>query len=103
HPTKTYDPRPKTYSSSTSVNRRLVRFTLLIDAGGLMATNSRKTDDDGIDYDAEGSTPPHEKEDPTNGGYDEAAHRGPGKYGVKEGQGGVFGTSGGGTYGGGLH
>jgi hypothetical protein len=48
-------------------------------------------------------TPPHEKNDPTDKGYDEAAHNGPGAYGVKEGEGGVFGTSGGGTYGGGLH
>lgn len=61
------------------------------------------TSDDGIDYTAEGSTPPHEKNDPTNEGYDEAAHSGPGRYGVKEGEGGVFGTSGGGTYSGGLH
>jgi hypothetical protein len=65
-----------------------------------MATK-RKHDD--IDYTAEGSTPPHEKNDPTNDGYDEAAHRGPGVYGVREGEGGVFGTTGGGTYGGGLH
>lgn len=62
-----------------------------------------KQNDDGIDYDLEGATPPHEKDDPTNAGYDEAAHKGPGAYGVKEGQGGVFGTTGGGTYGGGLH
>jgi hypothetical protein len=65
-----------------------------------MATK-RKHDD--IDYTAEGSTPPHEKNDPTNDGYDEAAHRGPGVYGIREGEGGVFGTTGGGTYGGGLH
>ena len=64
-----------------------------------MAT--RKNDDD-IDYTAEGATPPREKDDPTNAGYDEAAHSGPGRYGVPEGEGGVFGTSGGGTYGGGL-
>ena len=57
---------------------------------------------DDIDYDAEGSTPPQEKEDPTNAGYDEAAHKG-GAYGVREGEGGVFGTTGGGTYKGGLH
>jgi hypothetical protein len=62
-----------------------------------------KRNDDGIDYTPEGSTPPHEKNDPTNAGYDEAAHDGPGAYGVKEGEGGVFGTSGGGTYGGGMH
>ena len=62
-----------------------------------------KRNDDDMDYTAEGSTPPHEKNDPTNDGYDEAAHSGPGKYGVKEGEGGVFGTSGGGTYSGGMH
>ena len=56
-----------------------------------------------IDYTAEGKAPPHEKEDPTNAGYDEAVRSGDGKYGVSEGEGGVFGTSGGGTYGGGMH
>ncbi len=61
-----------------------------------------KRNDDDIDYTPEGSTPPHEKNDPTNEGYDEAAHSG-GAYGVKEGEGGVFGTTGGGTYGEGLH
>lgn len=62
---------------------------------------NRRNDDD-IDYKAEGETPPHENEDPTNAGYDEAAHRGS-SYGVPEGRGGVFGTSGGGTYEGGMH
>lgn len=64
-----------------------------------MATRS----DDDIDYTAEGATPPREKDDPTNAGYDEAAHSGEGRYGVPEGQGGVFGTTGGGTYEGGMH
>jgi hypothetical protein len=59
--------------------------------------------DEDIDYAAEGTTPPREKNDPTNEGYDEAAHSGPGRYGVTEGEGGVFGTSGGGTYPGGMH
>ena len=58
---------------------------------------------DDIDYTAEGRTPPHEKDDPTNEGYDEAVRSGEGKYGVREGNGGVFGTSGGGTYSGGMH
>ena len=40
---------------------------------GIMATK----DNDDIDYTAEGATPPHEKNDPTNDGYDEAAHNGP--------------------------
>lgn len=61
---------------------------------------ANKNDDD-IDYTAEGSTPPREKTDATDRGYDEAAHRG-GRYGVPEGQGGVFGTTGGGTYDGGF-
>jgi len=61
--------------------------------------NSREND---IDYTAEGATPPHEKNDPTNAGYDEAAHQG-GAYGVREGEGGVFGTTGGGTFSGGMH
>ena len=60
-------------------------------------------DSDDIDYTAEGATPPHEKDDPTNAGYDEAAHKGPGRYGVAVGEGGVFGTTGGGTDRRGLH
>lgn len=59
--------------------------------------------DEEMDYAAEGATPPREKNDSTNEGYDEAAHSGPGRYGVPEGEGGVFGTSGGGTYSGGFH
>jgi hypothetical protein len=66
-----------------------------------MATNRKK--EDGLDYSVEGTTPAREKDDPTNAGYDEAAHSGPSKYGVPEGEGGVFGTTGGGTYGDGLH
>jgi hypothetical protein len=58
---------------------------------------------DDIDYDAEGNTPPREKNDPTNAGYDEAAHSGPSRFGVPEGEGGVFGTTGGGTYEPGQH
>ncbi len=64
---------------------------------------ANRTKDDDIDYSAEGETPPHEKDDPTNKGYDEAAHSGPGRYGVPEGSGGVFGTTGGGTYPKGMH
>jgi hypothetical protein len=63
--------------------------------------DKRKSDDE-IDYQAEGETPPREKNDSTDAGYDEAAHRG-NRYGVSEGRGGVFGTSGGGTYEGGMH
>jgi hypothetical protein len=37
---------------------------------------NRKNDDD-IDYAAEGTTPPREKNDPTNEGYDDAANSGP--------------------------
>ena len=59
--------------------------------------------EDDIDYKNEGATPPTEKDDPTNEGYDEAVRSGSGAYGVKEGEGGVFGTSGGGTYEGGFH
>ena len=61
---------------------------------------ANKNDDD-IDYTAEGATPPHEKHDETDKGYDEAANRG-GAYGVPEGEGGVFGTTGGGSYEGGF-
>lgn len=59
--------------------------------------------DDAIDYTPEGSTPPHEKKGSTDAGYDEAVLSGPSKYGVAEGQGGVFGTTGGGTFNGGMH
>ena len=58
---------------------------------------------DDIDYTEEGATPPNEKKDSTDAGYDEAAHSGPGRYGVAEGSGGVFGTTGGGTFSGGMH
>jgi hypothetical protein len=63
-----------------------------------MAT--RKNDDD-IDYTAEGATPPHEKDDPTNAGYDEAAAPAPAATGP-EGQGGVLARRAGGVSGG-LH
>ena len=66
-----------------------------------MAT--KESSDDGIDYTLEGDRPPHEKKDPTAAGYDEAAHSGPGAYGRREGAGGVFGTTGGGTFSGGMH
>ena len=62
-----------------------------------------KPKDDDIDYTAEGRTPPRETEDPTNAGYDEAAHKGPSRNGVLEGEGGVFGTTGGGTDDRGMH
>ena len=39
--------------------------------------------DDDIDYAPEGDTPPHEKHDKTDEGYDEAAHSGA-AYGVPE-------------------
>lgn len=58
--------------------------------------------DDDIDYTPEGDTPPAEKHGSTDAGYDEAAHSGA-AYGLREGEGGVFGTTGGGTYNRGLH
>ena len=39
----------------------------------------------------------------TDAGYDEAARSGPGTYGKATGDGGVFGTSGGGSFEGGMH
>jgi hypothetical protein len=66
-----------------------------------MATKDRK--DDGIDYRSEGSDSGKEHHDSTDQGYDEAAHSGADAYGVPEGSGGVFGTTGGGTYSGGMH
>lgn len=59
--------------------------------------------EDPIDYTAEGKTPLRENDDPTNEGYDQAAHTGPSRYGVPEGEGGVFGTTGGGTSDRGMH
>jgi len=67
-----------------------------------MADDSKK-DDDGIDYRSEGRNSGQKKIDPTDRGYDEAAHSGQSAYGVGEGAGGVFGTTGGGSYGGGMH
>lgn len=62
----------------------------------------RETRKEDIDYTAEGSNPGEKKPlSDTDQGYDEAAHSGSG-YGVPEGEGGVFGTTGGGTYGGGM-
>ena len=65
---------------------------------GAQRASSRK-----INYELEGNTPFNEREpyDPTDQGYDEAAHTGS-RYGVVEGHGGVFGTSGGGTFGAGF-
>ncbi|HEX9164070.1 MAG TPA: hypothetical protein VF980_20370 [Thermoanaerobaculia bacterium] len=68
-----------------------------------MADQRINHEDDTIDYTAEGSTPAHEKKDSTDAGYDEAAHSGPSRYGVPEGEGGVFGTTGGGTSEKGFH
>ena len=66
-------------------------------------TRKPTTKDNDIDYTAEGNDPGTSKPpDPTDRGYDQAANRGD-KYGVREGDGGVFGTTGGGTYGGGMH
>jgi hypothetical protein len=67
-----------------------------------MADDSKK-DEDGIDYRPEGRNSGKEKSDPTDRGYDEAAHSGQSAYGVGEGAGGVFGTTGGGSYAGGMH
>ena len=60
-----------------------------------------------IDYEFEGNDPGRKgvgkrNDAGTDEGYDEAAHSGPSRYGVPEGEGGVFGTSGGGSYGGGF-
>jgi hypothetical protein len=62
----------------------------------------QKKDDD-IDYRAEGADSGAEKDDPTNKGYDDAVKSGPGEYGTPEGAGGVFGTTGGGSFAGGMH
>ena len=43
-----------------------------------------------------------DEKDSTDKGYDDAAHGGGSRFGVAEGDGGVFGTTGGGTYGGGM-
>lgn len=53
--------------------------------------------EDGIDYELEGNDAGDEKDDPTNQGYDEAAHSGESRYAIPSGEGGVFGTTGGGS------
>ena len=58
--------------------------------------------EDDIDYNLEGNDPGEREESETDRGYDEAANSGPSRYAVPEGEGGVFGTTGGGTYGGGF-
>ncbi len=70
--------------------------------------DERRTREREINWDFEGSAPPDSYDhgtrgydDDTDRGYDEAAHRG-NAYGVPAGLGGAFGTSGGGTYGGGF-
>jgi hypothetical protein len=66
-----------------------------------------KTSSDGIDYELEGSNKGEKGEGlrndaGTDEGYDEAAHSGDSRYAVPEGEGGVFGVTGGGTYPGGF-
>lgn len=65
------------------------------------SANERRARERGIDWNLEGNAPPGDYEDETDRGYDEAAHRG-NVYGIPEGLGGAFGTSGGGTYAGGF-
>lgn len=61
------------------------------------------TNDNESDYTAEGNDPGDSKPaDSTDRGYDEAAHKGENGYGVTEGNGGVLGTTSGGTFGGGM-
>lgn len=57
-----------------------------------------------IDYRWEGDRGPRDDDDrdDTDRGYDEAARSGASRYGFVEGRGGVFGTTGGGTYNGGF-
>lgn len=64
---------------------------------------TRRASSGKIGDELEGKTPFNGREphDPTDRGYDEAAHTGS-RYGVAEGHGGVFGTSGGGTFGSGF-
>jgi hypothetical protein len=62
---------------------------------------NRRSDSD-IDYRAEGADSGHETTSDTDRGYDEAVNSGPSRQGIPEGQGGVFGTTGGGGFGGGF-
>lgn len=71
------------------------------DASSEPSRKERRARPRGIDWDLEGSTPPNETRSRTDAGYDEAAHRGE-AYGIPEGHGGPFGTSGGGSYAGGF-
>lgn len=65
-------------------------------------TSSRRYFGDDIDYRWEGDRSPaderDDRHDETDRGYDAAAHSGGSTFGLLEGEGGVFGTSGGGTY-----
>jgi hypothetical protein len=72
------------------------------DSRGPTTSDDHKQPPDDIDYRAEGDDPGREKKDPTDDGYDEAAHNGRSRYAVGEGRGGVFGTTGGGSYNGGF-
>lgn len=66
-------------------------------------TDTNRSSNDKIDYKEEGSDPGRRGEpEPSDRGYDEAARSGDSRYGVPEGEGGVFGTTGGGTFGGGM-
>ena len=65
------------------------------------SANERRARERGIDPDARPERDARSSEDETDRGYDEAAHRG-NAYGIPEGLGGAFGTSGGGTYAGGF-
>lgn len=76
--------------------------------GAETTAEERRSREREIDWDFEGNAPPDSYghgtrgyDDDTDRGYDEAAHRG-NAYGVPEGLGGAFGTSGGGTYAGGF-
>ncbi len=55
-----------------------------------------------IDYQWEGEEPPRQHRSRTDIGYDQAARSGESRFGMAEGEGGVFGTTGGGTSDGGF-
>ncbi|MEO8218214.1 MAG: hypothetical protein ABI718_14130 [Acidobacteriota bacterium] len=100
-------PKPDTRPGNGATETKNVQSNEAI--YGEMRVYSRPGDrtdegDPDIDYRAEGNDPNLTRKEPngTDAGYDEAAHTGASRYGVAEGSGGVFGTTGGGSYEGGF-
>jgi hypothetical protein len=73
-----------------------------VDSARRESRSGRYGSEEEIDYRWEGSRPPREERDETDDGYDRAARSGSGRFAELTGEGGVFGTTGGGSYAGGF-